>query len=71
MFLFNNPLFFKQQNQILENIKKAGFELMENGKINKRTKKIIQQNITSKKEYAQSTDFFWQEKFRTNDINGY
>ena len=62
MFLFNNPFFYKQQTEILDNMKKAGMELALTGKINRKTKKKIEQKIADKKEFIKMTNYFWFDK---------
>jgi multimeric flavodoxin WrbA/putative sterol carrier protein len=62
MFLFNNPFFYKAQTEILENMKKAGTELALTGKINRKTKRKIEQKLTGKKEFIKMTDYFWFDK---------
>ena len=72
MFLFNNPFVYKQQTEILENMKKAGTELASTGKINRKTKRIIEQKITSKKEFVKMTNYFWFDKIANQkDSNDY
>jgi hypothetical protein len=62
MFLFNNPLFYQSLIDILENMKKAGTELVLTGKINRKTKSKIEQKITNQKEFAKMTNYFWHDK---------
>jgi hypothetical protein len=69
MFLFNNPFSYKAQTEILENMKKAGTELILIGKISRKTKRKIEQKIASKKEFIKMTDYFWFDKI-TNQKNG-
>ncbi|MDR0606276.1 MAG: NAD(P)H-dependent oxidoreductase [Bacteroidales bacterium] len=72
MFLFNNPFSFKQQTEILENMKKAGTELILTGKINQKTKRKIEQKITDKKEFIKMTNYFWFDKITNQkDTNDY
>jgi multimeric flavodoxin WrbA/putative sterol carrier protein len=72
MFLFNNPFFYKAQIEILENMKKAGMELVLTGKINRVTKRKIEQKITGKKEFVKMTNYFWFNKVsRQKDSNDY
>jgi multimeric flavodoxin WrbA/putative sterol carrier protein len=72
MFLFNNPLFYKTQTEILENMKKAGTELASTGKINRKTKRKIEQKITGKKEIVKMTNYFWFDKINNQkDSNDY
>jgi multimeric flavodoxin WrbA/putative sterol carrier protein len=69
MFLFNNPFFYKLQIEILENMKKAGMELILTGKIGKKTKKTIEQEFSNKTEYVKMSNFFWFDKitYKKND----
>ena len=70
--MFNNPFVYKQQTEILENMKKAGTELASTGKINRKTKRIIEQKITSKKEFVKMTNYFWFDKIANQkDSNDY
>jgi multimeric flavodoxin WrbA/putative sterol carrier protein len=72
MFLFNNPLSCKTQMEVLENTKKAGTELILTGKINRKTKKKIEQKIAGKKEFVKMTNYFWFDKItRQKDGNDY
>ncbi|MDR0370945.1 MAG: NAD(P)H-dependent oxidoreductase [Prevotellaceae bacterium] len=72
MFLFNNPFFYKPLTEILENMRKAGAELTLTGKINRKTKKKIEQKITSKKEFIKMTNYFWHDKITSQkDSNDY
>ncbi|MDR0385894.1 MAG: NAD(P)H-dependent oxidoreductase [Prevotellaceae bacterium] len=68
MFLFNNPFCYKMQIEILENMKKAGRELILTGKIDRKTKKQIERELAGKREYAQMTNYFWFDKI-TNRRN--
>jgi multimeric flavodoxin WrbA/putative sterol carrier protein len=69
MFLFNNPFAYKTQTEILENMKKAGTELALTGKINRKTKKKIEQKITCKKEFVKMTNYFWFDKITSQKEN--
>jgi putative NADPH-quinone reductase/putative sterol carrier protein len=72
MFLFNNPFVYKQQTEILENMKKAGTELILSGKISRKTKRKIEQKITGKKEFIKMTNYFWFDKITCRkDDNDY
>jgi multimeric flavodoxin WrbA/putative sterol carrier protein len=62
MFLFNNPFVYKQQTEILENMRKAGVELTSTGKITRKTKRKIEQNISNQKEFIKMTNYFWFDK---------
>jgi multimeric flavodoxin WrbA/putative sterol carrier protein len=62
MFLFNNPFFYKVQTEILESMKKAGAELALTGKVSRKTKRKIEQEITGKKEFVKMTNYFWFDK---------
>jgi multimeric flavodoxin WrbA/putative sterol carrier protein len=69
MFLFNNPFFYKQQTEILENMKKAGTELTMTGKITGKTKRKIEQKITGKKKFIKMTNYFWFDKIANQKDN--
>jgi multimeric flavodoxin WrbA/putative sterol carrier protein len=72
MFLFNNPFAYKQQTEILDNMKKAGTELALTGKIGRKTKRKIEQKITRRKEFVKMTNYFWFDKINSQkDGNGY
>jgi hypothetical protein len=64
MFLFNNPFYYKQQTQILEQTQIAGRELVLYGKIKKRTLRKIQQKLSGHSEFAKMSDYFWADKLR-------
>jgi multimeric flavodoxin WrbA/putative sterol carrier protein len=69
MFLFNNPFFYKQLTEILENMKKAGTELVLTGKIRRKTKRKIERKITNKKEFIKMTNYFWFDKIANQKDN--
>jgi multimeric flavodoxin WrbA/putative sterol carrier protein len=72
MFLFNNPFSHKPQTEILENMKKAGVELTLTGKINRKTKRKIEQKITGRREFIKMTNYFWYDKITgQKDANDY
>jgi multimeric flavodoxin WrbA len=72
MFLFNNPFVYKQQTEILDNMKKAGTELASTGKISRKTKRKIEQKITHRKEFVKMTNYFWVDKITNQkDDNDY
>jgi hypothetical protein len=72
MFLFNNPFFFKLQTEILENMKNAGAELTLTGKVNRKTKRKIEQKITDRREFIKMTNYFWYDKITgQKDANDY
>lgn len=62
MFLFNNPLLYRQQIEILKNIRKAGFELVKNGKTNRRTERRISRKFMSHSLFADTSNWFWHDK---------
>jgi multimeric flavodoxin WrbA/putative sterol carrier protein len=72
MFLFNNPFVYKQLNEILANMKRAGYELASTGKIKRKTKRTIEQKISSRKEFIKMTNYFWFDKITNQkNINDY
>ncbi|MDR3366365.1 MAG: NAD(P)H-dependent oxidoreductase [Prevotellaceae bacterium] len=72
MLLFNNPFAYKQQTEVLENVRKAGAELTLTGKIKRKTKRKIEQKIASKKEFIKMTNYFWFDKIANQkNINDY
>jgi multimeric flavodoxin WrbA/putative sterol carrier protein len=70
MFLFNNPFLYKKQTEILESMKKAGTELTLTGKISRKTKRIIEQSLTAKKEFVRMSNYFWFDKITRQKNTG-
>ncbi len=67
MYLYNNPLLYKQLNRIIEALEKAGAEVFEFGKVLKKTQKIISQKIDSIENFRQRSNFFWSEKIKEGE----
>ncbi|MDR2120786.1 MAG: hypothetical protein LBP64_07920, partial [Tannerella sp.] len=62
MFLFNNPFACQPLTEILEHMRKAGSELTSTGKIKRKTKRKIEQKITTRKDFIRMTNYFWFDK---------
>lgn len=72
MFLFNHPFSYRLQTEILENMKKAGIELTLTGKIDRKTKRKIEQKLVGRKEFIRMTNYFWYDKITNQkDANDY
>jgi len=62
MYLYNNPTLFKQLNEILQALEKAGQEIFEKGKISRKNQKIIAKKIQKKDVFHKESNYFWHEK---------
>ena len=59
MYLYNNPLNFQTLNSVLDALKKAGKQVVLNGKVEKKTLKQISQKAGSDKQFQDSANAFW------------
>lgn len=67
--LYGNPFLFKMQNEVIDALGKAGEEVMENGKINRKTKRTITQRIKGTKKDMTKINEWWNEKKGSKDSN--
>jgi hypothetical protein len=50
-------------------MKQAGTELIAKGKIGRKTKRKIEQKLSSKKEFVKMTNYFWFDKITNQRDN--
>lgn len=67
MYLYNNHLNYQKLNLVLTHLKKAGTDLYNTGEINKKTRKVISQQVGTTKDFTKDSNFFWTNKVRRGD----
>lgn len=67
--LYGNPFLLKNLNNIIDALEKAGEQVVSNGKIKKRTLRIIQQKIGGSKRDLTNINEWWNEKKGSKDYN--
>jgi len=67
MFLYNNPLYYQKLNTILFHLEKAGNELYNTGKVNKKSIEIISQQVGTIEEFKKDSNSFWSSKIKNGD----
>ncbi|NOY65583.1 MAG: hypothetical protein GXO97_09380 [Nitrospirae bacterium] len=67
MYLYNNPLLYRELNEVMEALEMAGEEVGRYGKLSRKTLKVIQQRIDRVSDFRRLSNLFWKEKIRDND----
>ncbi len=67
--LYGNPFTYKRLNNILHALENAGEEIIDSGKIKRKTKRIITQKIGGKKQDLVNINEWWNEKKGSKDYN--
>ena len=67
--MYGNPFVYKQLNEIIGALSKAGEEIIEYGKIKRKTNKIICQEFSRSKRDLNQINEWWNEKKGSKDIN--
>lgn len=69
--LFNNPLKYNILKNILSAIEDAGQQIVQNGKVNKNTKKILEQTVDTRETFLEICNNYFFERMITNDSSPY
>lgn len=67
IYLFNNPLLYAIQRDILNAFGDAGFELIKYGKVKAKTKRRIEKIISTPREFVELSNDFWLDKVNSKD----
>ncbi|OFX23080.1 MAG: hypothetical protein A2041_06130 [Bacteroidetes bacterium GWA2_31_9b] len=67
--MYGNPFAYKQLNEIIDGLEKAGDEIVNHGKIKQKTYKIIHQKFYRSKRDLNQINEWWNEKKGSKDIN--
>jgi multimeric flavodoxin WrbA/putative sterol carrier protein len=65
MNLYNNPSFYVKLVEVIDSLKQAGKEIVENGKVNKKKLKTISQDSSSHKDFMEGSNAFWKDNIDT------
>ncbi len=66
MYLYNNPLLYRELNEVMDALEMAGEEVGRYGKLSRKTLKIIQE-IDSISNFRRLSNLFWKEKIRKDE----
>ncbi len=66
MYLYNNPLLYRELNEVMDALEMAGEEVGRYGKLSRKTLKIIQ-DIDSISNFRRLSNLFWKEKIRKDE----
>lgn len=67
MYLYNNPLNYQKLNLVLTHLKKAGKDLYNTGKVNKKTRRVTSQQVGTIEDFKKDSNFFWTDKVKKGD----
>ena len=67
--LYGNPFTYKKLNNILFALESAGEEIIDSGKMKRKTKRIITQKVVSRKQDLVKVNEWWNEKKGSKDYN--
>ncbi|MBU8892307.1 MAG: NAD(P)H-dependent oxidoreductase [Bacteroidales bacterium] len=67
--LYGNPFTYKKLNNIFYALENAGEQIIDSGKIKRKTKRIITQKVVGKKQDLVKINEWWNEKKSSKDYN--
>jgi multimeric flavodoxin WrbA/putative sterol carrier protein len=69
MYLYNQPILFRQLTSVLDALQQAGREVAEGGKVARKTQKLIAQQLTDGPMFRTESNHFWSEKLKNSEID--
>jgi hypothetical protein len=69
--LFNDPLRYSILKDILVAIEIAGEQIVNKGKVNKSTRKVIEQIVDTRETFSDICNHYFFERMITNDRSAY
>ncbi len=69
MYLYGNPTLFRQLNEVVGAIEKAGTEVARSGAVSRRTRKQIEQKLAPVSVFQKEADYYWHEKIKSADAD--
>ena len=67
IYLYNNPLLYRKLKEVLMALEKAGKEIVNSGRVSRKTLKIIGQDIDTVDNFRKKANLFWEEKIKSKE----